>query len=154
MSNMTSCTSPIGLDLYLQLSGGEPSHNLLKLVREELRLSLRTALYQAVQDGINVDVHGLEVTTDEGLKTINLMVRPVLREEDPTRGYILVIFEEADNEELSQSFATPGQVPRTDFNPTRTGIDSSQRAIANHRRAIRGAAGRAARFERRTADHE
>ena len=84
---------------YLQLSGGEPSHNLLKLVREELRLSLRTALYQAVQDGINVDVHGLEVTTDEGLKTINLMVRPVLREEDPTRGYILVMFEESDNEE-------------------------------------------------------
>jgi two-component system, chemotaxis family, CheB/CheR fusion protein len=89
--------------LYLQLSGGEPSHNLLKLAREELRLSLRTALYQAVQDGINVDVHGLEVATDQGLKTINLMVRPVLREEDATRGYILVIFEEADQEEVAKT---------------------------------------------------
>ena len=97
--------------LYLQVSGGEPSHNLLKLVREELRLRLRTALYQAMQDGTNVDVHGLEVSTDEGLKTINLMVRPVLREEDATRGFILVIFEEADKEELAKISQRPDKSP-------------------------------------------
>src|SRR5262249_55607213 len=34
---------------YLQIAGGEPSQNLLKLVRQELRLELRSALYQAVQ---------------------------------------------------------------------------------------------------------
>ena len=85
--------------IYLQLSGGEPSHNLLTLVREELRLELRTALYRAVQDGTNVDVRGLEMSTEQGLKTINLMVRPVLHDQDTTRGYILVLFEEADPEQ-------------------------------------------------------
>ena len=31
---------------YLQLKGGEPSYNLLKIVRSELRLELRTGLFQ------------------------------------------------------------------------------------------------------------
>ena len=34
---------------YLQFAGGEPSHNLLRAVRPELRLELRSALYQAAQ---------------------------------------------------------------------------------------------------------
>jgi two-component system CheB/CheR fusion protein len=34
---------------YMQISGGDPSTNLLKMVMPELRLELRTALYQAVQ---------------------------------------------------------------------------------------------------------
>lgn len=89
--------------LYLQMAGGEPSQNLLKLVREELRLGLRTALYQAVQTGMNVDAEGLEVSTDKGLKTINLKVRPVLGEQDAKRGFILVVFEEADPQELAKA---------------------------------------------------
>ncbi len=40
---------------YLQFSGGEPSHNLLKAIRPELRLELRTALYQAAQKRTNVE---------------------------------------------------------------------------------------------------
>ncbi|MDQ6620343.1 MAG: histidine kinase, partial [Pseudomonadota bacterium] len=34
---------------YLQLPGGEPTHDLLKLIRPELRLELRTALHEAMQ---------------------------------------------------------------------------------------------------------
>ena len=34
---------------YLQLAGGEPSHNLLASVHPDLRLELSTALYQASQ---------------------------------------------------------------------------------------------------------
>ena len=82
---------------YLQISGGEPSHNLLSLVRPELRLELRTALYQAVHDGINVVSRGLKINTEEGLRTINILVRPVLRAEDATRGFILVLFEEVED---------------------------------------------------------
>ncbi|HKR58872.1 MAG TPA: chemotaxis protein CheB [Pyrinomonadaceae bacterium] len=81
---------------YLHVSGGEPSQNLLKLAREGIRLELRTALYQAVHDGVNVESRGIKVVTDEGPKTVNLHVRPVLREEDASRGFILVMFQEVD----------------------------------------------------------
>ena len=84
------------------MGGGEPSQNLLKLVREDLRLPLRTALYQAAHDRGNVVVENLQVRTDEGLKTINLLIRPVLREEDTTRGFILVIFEEAEQKQRAK----------------------------------------------------
>lgn len=80
---------------YLQISGGDPSHNLMKVIRPELRLELRTALYQAVHDRINVEVRDLRVTTDDSLQTINIMVRPVLRDDDPKRGFLLVLFEDA-----------------------------------------------------------
>ncbi len=79
---------------YMQLSGGEPSHNLLKVIKPELRLELRTALYQAVNDRTNVEVRDLRVSTDEGVERVNVFVRPVLREEDTSRGFILVLFEE------------------------------------------------------------
>jgi two-component system CheB/CheR fusion protein len=79
---------------YLQMGGGEPSHNLLRIVRPELRLELRTALYRAVHDRTNVEVPGLRVDTDNGFRLVNIIVRPVLREEDTTRGFILVLFEE------------------------------------------------------------
>ena len=61
---------------YLQISGGEPSTNLLQVARPELRLELRTALYQAVQRGTNVTVPGLRVKTEDGLETIDLSIRP------------------------------------------------------------------------------
>jgi signal transduction histidine kinase len=79
---------------FLQMGGGEPSHNVLKIVRPELRLELRTALYQAAHDHTNVEARGLKVVTDEGFKSVNLIVRPVLRDEDPGHGFLLVLFEE------------------------------------------------------------
>lgn len=78
---------------YLQMAGGEPSQNLLKLIRPELRLDLRTALYQAVQRQTNVEAGNLPVRIDDRDEIINIQVRPVLRPDDPTRGFLLVIFE-------------------------------------------------------------
>ncbi|HEV7377339.1 MAG TPA: CheR family methyltransferase [Pyrinomonadaceae bacterium] len=86
---------------YLQVTGGEPSHNLLKLVRPELRVELRTALYQAVKNRTNVQADGLAFHAStrmegEAARFVNLHVRPVLSEDNPARGFILVIFEDAD----------------------------------------------------------
>ncbi|HEX6848914.1 MAG TPA: CheR family methyltransferase [Chitinophagaceae bacterium] len=78
---------------YLQIGGGEPSKNLLKLVRTELRLDLRSALYQAVQRQSAVEARGLKVTIDNEPEIVNLLVRPVLRVGDTARGFILVLFE-------------------------------------------------------------
>ncbi len=82
---------------YLQVGGGELSHNLLKLIRPELRLDLRTALYQAVQNRAQVQTSVLTMSTLEGDSiNVSITVRPVLREGDPTRGFVLVLFEEGE----------------------------------------------------------
>jgi two-component system CheB/CheR fusion protein len=78
---------------YLQIGGGEPSKNLLKLVRSELRLDLRSALYQAVQQQSAVEARGLKITIDKEPETVNIHVRPVLRAGDTARGFILILFE-------------------------------------------------------------
>jgi chemotaxis methyl-accepting protein methylase len=87
---------------YLQVGGGEPSQNLLKLVRPELRLDLRSALYQAVQRQSAVEARGLKVNVDHTPETINIHVRPVLRQGDTARGFILVLFEESVEETNGQ----------------------------------------------------
>jgi PAS domain S-box-containing protein len=97
-----------GAARYLQMSGGEPSSNLLKLIRQELRLELRTALYQATQRKTNVEARGLQVHFGDRSETINIHVRPVLRESDPSQGFLLVLFEpgtqaESDEEKVFTS---------------------------------------------------
>lgn len=80
---------------YLQISGGEITQNLLKLLKEELRLEVRSALYQAVQNKQAVEARGLKVKIDSQIETINIHIRPVLRQEDTARGFILILFESA-----------------------------------------------------------
>jgi two-component system CheB/CheR fusion protein len=80
---------------YLQFAAGEPSHDLLKAILPELRLELRTALYQAARQRSPVRSVGLPVRIDGRTTTVTLVVRPVLREEDTARGFFLVLFEEA-----------------------------------------------------------
>ena len=89
---------------YMQVAGGEPSHNLLKMVRPELRMELRTALYQATQNRSSVEARDIPVPFGDRTRLVNLLVRPVFGEGDPARGFILVIFEEA-GEGVEQSGA-------------------------------------------------
>jgi two-component system, chemotaxis family, CheB/CheR fusion protein len=81
---------------YLQLTGGEPSRDLLKLIRPELRAALRMALHQAAQQRANVEVRGVEVTLGEARTPLTIVVRPVLGEGDPARGYFLILFDQTD----------------------------------------------------------
>ena len=80
---------------YLQVPGGEPSKSVFQLVREELRLELRTALYQAAQHRTNVELPGIAVTIEGRAETVNIHVRPVADDNDPARGFALIIFEPA-----------------------------------------------------------
>lgn len=83
---------------YLQFTGGELSQNLLRLVRQELRLELRSALYQAMQQKTAVEAKGLRVKLEDRVETINMHVKPVLREDDIARGFILVLFERTEDD--------------------------------------------------------
>ena len=83
---------------YLQFVGGDPTRNLLKVIRPELRIDLRTALYRSAQQRTNIDARGLTVRLDARTVTVNLLVRPVLRDEDPRAGIFLILFEEQKGE--------------------------------------------------------
>lgn len=80
---------------YLQFAAGEASLNLLQVIRPELRIDLRTALFQAGQKRTTVVARGIVVHTSERAETVNVIVRPTLRDGDPARGFFLVLFEEA-----------------------------------------------------------
>jgi two-component system CheB/CheR fusion protein len=91
---------------YLQIRGGEPSRDLMALIRSELRPDLRTALHEAVRERRNIDVRGIAVPIDDAVRLVDLAIRPVLREGDPARGYFLVTFDERD-QPPSENDATP-----------------------------------------------
>ncbi len=79
---------------YMEVRGGEPTRDLLAVVRPELRPDLRTALHQAIQERSTVEVRDVEVAFDGRPRRVHLTIRPVLHESDPARGYFLVLFEE------------------------------------------------------------
>ena len=79
---------------YLEIKGGDPTYNLLKLVRPELRLELRAALYQATRERVDVETRDIVVKVGDEMKVVDVQVRPVLRETDAARGFMLVIFKE------------------------------------------------------------
>lgn len=83
---------------YLQILGGELSKNLLKLIKPELRLELRSALYKSTQHQSAVEVRGLKVSINDRTQTVNIHIRPVLRSGDVAKGFILVVFEPAADE--------------------------------------------------------
>ena len=90
---------------FMQIQGGELSTNLLNLVRPELRLELRAALYQAAHKKGDTESHAVAIEVDDETKVIRVSVRPVLSQEDRARGFFLVLFEEEPNE--------PAQTPQT-----------------------------------------
>ena len=96
---------------YLQVPGGEPTRELLKLVRADLRSDLRSALHQAARDRIAVEVKNLAALLEDGERLIDLTVRPALRDGDPPRGYFLVTFEEKDHEALPAGEARTRATP-------------------------------------------
>ena len=80
---------------YFEFSGGEPTQNLLKLIRSEIRLELRSALYQAVQNHTAVEARNIKLTENGQPQSIDIHVRPVLEDGDTAKGFILVIFKPA-----------------------------------------------------------
>jgi PAS domain S-box-containing protein len=82
---------------YLQFSGGEPTTDLFRAVRPELRLELRSALYAATRSRGNVETGEINVRLDDQTVPLNIIVKPVLQEGDVARGFFLVLFEEASS---------------------------------------------------------
>ncbi|MFZ0255264.1 MAG: chemotaxis protein CheB [Gammaproteobacteria bacterium] len=79
---------------YLCVPGGEPSTNLLKLVREELRLELDAVLHTASKEGKDARSRLVAVPLEGQTRGVVLHVRP---SQDPQlKGLSLVIFDEME----------------------------------------------------------
>ncbi|MBA3322000.1 MAG: PAS domain S-box protein, partial [Pyrinomonadaceae bacterium] len=91
---------------FLQFADGEPSHNLLKVVHPELRIELRTALFQAAQTGKSFEARRVLMKRDERDFYVNMIARPV--SDDATgataHNYFLVLFDEVEGLTGAESF--------------------------------------------------
>ncbi len=87
---------------FLELSGGEPTKNLLKLVKPDLRLELRSALYQALQGQTAIEARNVGWTNNGQRESVTIHVKPVTKPEDPAKGFLLVLFEPQEPEQNQQ----------------------------------------------------
>ncbi|RQQ35783.1 CheR family methyltransferase [Burkholderia stagnalis] len=81
---------------FLQYSGGEPSHNIIAVVRPELRLELRTAIYQALHTNRSVEARRVRIERDARSYFVNMTARPV-HDPEANADFVLVLFDEVED---------------------------------------------------------
>lgn len=86
---------------FLWLAGGELTRNVLALVLPELRLELRTAVYQALQAGNSVEAQRVIIKRGDLTFFVNMIVRP-FKDDLAATDFLLVLFEE-----IEQTMNTP-----------------------------------------------
>jgi len=111
---------------YLTVPAGEPSRDLLRLLRPELRVDVRTALHQAVRDRTSVKIRDIPIGTD----TVSVSIRPVLRDDDPPRGFLLVLLEPSAGTD-----AVPPPPPRL-ITPTEAPVSQLEEELERVRRQL------------------
>jgi two-component system CheB/CheR fusion protein len=94
--------------------GGEPSYNLLRVVRPELREEVRAALYQAMEQRTAVEAKGVALRLDDQDVRLNVTVRPVVEGET---SLFVVLFDEVHGDTTASDATAPlplryGEVPR------------------------------------------
>ena len=103
---------------YLLTPEGEPTRDLLKIAREELRPALRAAIYKAFTTNKEISYQGIKTTDDSGETTVNIIVIP-LNEPPPASKKALVVIEQAAN----------AAVPVAQMEETIFGDDASRNAL-------------------------
>jgi two-component system CheB/CheR fusion protein len=81
---------------FLQYVGGEPSHNILTVVRRELRLELRSAIYQALQADVSVESRRVRLDRDGRSFFVKMTARPV-HDPDSNADFVLILFDEVED---------------------------------------------------------
>ncbi|KAK48157.1 chemotaxis protein [Caballeronia jiangsuensis] len=84
-----------GVGRFLRYVGGEPSHNLLMLINPDLGLELRTALFQALQNGRSVDAQRVRFSRGATHSYVTMTVRPFNDATDSAE-FCTIFFDEVD----------------------------------------------------------
>jgi two-component system, chemotaxis family, CheB/CheR fusion protein len=95
---------------FLRYRAGEPSHSLIALVLPELRMELRTTLFQAAQSGKSVEARRVKTVRDGRERYVNMTARP-FRDESASEDFMLVLFDEVED---SMGEDTPGDEAPSD----------------------------------------
>ncbi|MCX6047587.1 MAG: PAS domain-containing protein [Chloroflexi bacterium] len=106
-----------GAGRYLQFGEGEPTRNILDMMPPDLRLELRTALYQILHKSIpeqNKRKRRLKIEINGQVTLIDLIVQPI-PEEELGAGFVQVIFEEPEITEAAQPLETASLTPDQNF---------------------------------------
>lgn len=80
-------------DRYLSAPPGNPTFNILKMAREELRFRLSALLHKAAKQKKTAADDALQISYEGKLRQINLIVRPLPEDVTPP-GMMMVIFED------------------------------------------------------------
>jgi two-component system CheB/CheR fusion protein len=81
------------VDYYLAIPIGEASLNILNIAREGLRHKLGPALVQALKGEIPVIAENVLIKSNSGMRTIDLVVKPIMEPGEPQR-LMMVVFKE------------------------------------------------------------
>jgi len=98
--------------------GGEPTTNVYKLIRAELRLELRSTLQEARNLGTSVSSKPIPVRLNGDPTAVLLRVYPARGQKD--LGFVLIIFEERELNALS-SVESPSAAPAETESPADSG---------------------------------
>jgi two-component system CheB/CheR fusion protein len=84
-----------GTHQFLRHAAGEPSRNLITLVEPELRLELRTAMFQAIQSGKSVETRRIVMQRGERAFYVNITARPFY-DVNTSTDFVLVLFHKVE----------------------------------------------------------
>jgi two-component system CheB/CheR fusion protein len=90
-SNIVHSSS--GATRFLRMAGGEPSRSVLNLIVPEMRLELRSAIFQAQQSNSTVTCRPVAVPGQDGDSTFAISVKP-FSDDDSAAEFMLVMFNE------------------------------------------------------------
>jgi two-component system CheB/CheR fusion protein len=96
-----------GTHQFLRHAAGEPSRNLIALVEPELRLELRTAMFQAIQTGKSVETRRIVMQRGDRGFYVNLTARPVF-DVNTSTDFVLVLFHKIEQTTDAQEVPVQG----------------------------------------------
>jgi two-component system CheB/CheR fusion protein len=84
-----------GAARFMRLVGGEPSRDILALVLPELRIDLRSALYQVQNTGVGVEDRQVSLARIDKPSIVGITVRP-FHDDEAAQDFMLVLFTEIE----------------------------------------------------------
>ncbi|MFP3566526.1 CheR family methyltransferase [Paraburkholderia sp. SIMBA_030] len=105
---------------FLRYVGGEPSHNLLRVINPDLRLELRTALFQVLQHGGSVKVEHVRLSHGDACSYVNMTVHPF--HDDAAGSDVIAVFFDEFYDTGNQESPEAGRL--ADHNPVITHLEN------------------------------
>jgi two-component system CheB/CheR fusion protein len=90
---------------FLRHGGGELSHNLLTLILPDLRLELRTTLFEVQQSGRAVQSRAVPIKREDRSFLVDLLAKPY-KDAESDDEFVLIIFEEVEVDPSHESTRT------------------------------------------------